>query len=83
MAFDISKSASGVIAITTDTTVPTRPQVFVKPTGNYYFNQAGDNLYINFGSYFTFNVAFANLTIQGTPPANVAAAYTALVTVFS
>jgi len=80
MATDISKSASGVIAITVDSN---QPQVFVKPTGNYSFNAAGNVLYLNFGSYFTFSIPIANLTIQSTPPANAAAAYTALVTVFT
>lgn len=80
MATDISKSASGVIAVTVDT-APAR--VYVRNQPIYSFNAVGDILNISFGLGNSYAIPIANLTIQGAPVASAAAGYTALVTVFT
>lgn len=80
MATDISKSVSGVIAVTVDTN---QAKVYVKPQAVYSFNLAGTILNISFQLGAAYAIPLASLTIQGAPPANAAAAYTALVTVFT
>lgn len=79
MATDISK-VSGMVAITVGSGRP----VHIRTVDyKYYFNQDGTNLFIRTGDGSNFNILFSDLTISGSAPATVAAAYVSLAAIFS
>lgn len=78
-ATDFSK-VSGMVAVTVGTGRPIHIRTI---DYKYYFNQAGDSLYVRTGDGENFTVAFSDLTVGGAAPATVAAAYVALASVFS
>jgi hypothetical protein len=75
MITDISK-VGNVVSVTQGTNQPIN---YFGAKGGYYFNGTTLHLSINKDEY---QVAFANLTVGGVAPADVAAAKTALSTVF-
>lgn len=80
MATDISL-LNNVVQITVD---GGQPRAFVQSNGSYFFNTAGNILSLNLGGTQTYSIPIADLRIagSGTAPANAAAAYTALSSVF-
>jgi hypothetical protein len=82
MATDFSKVGNAIHV--TDGTA--RPQAFVGYPVRYSFNAAGNTLSVSFGngasSSYTVPLADLRVAGAGSPPADVAAAYTALSAVF-
>ena len=80
MATDISL-LNNVVQITVD---GGQPKAYVQANGTYSFNAAGDILNLSLGGGSTYSIPIANLRIagSGSAPANAAAAYTALSSVF-